>query len=291
MPRAIRLTPRALRDLAARHGVRPAKRLGQHFLLEPSLARRIVELAGVGPGQRVVEVGAGLGSLTVALAEVGSEVVAIEVDRRLMGPLEEVVAPFGDRVRLVAGDALTLHWEEVLAQPGPWTMVANLPYNAATPLVLRVLDGVPRIRSLLVMVQREVGERLAARPGQPQYGAISARVAYRARARVVRAVSRSVFWPAPNVDSVLVSMTRTPPPVECDERRLFTVIEESFAQRRKSMRGAMMRLGLDPAGSEEALAGCGIRPMARPQELGLEAFACLAGRIAAGTLPARWRSS
>jgi 16S rRNA (adenine1518-N6/adenine1519-N6)-dimethyltransferase len=271
------LTPSSLRSLAERHAIRPRKSLGQHFLIEPNLARRIAELAGPGPGDRVVEVGPGLGSLTVALALTGADVVAVEVDPRLAPALEEALAGF-DRVRVVVDDAVRADWRALL--PGePWVMVANLPYNVAVPVVMRVLDEEPRVRRLLVMVQREVGERLAAGPGDAQYGAVSVRVAYRASARVVRPVARSVFWPRPNVDSVLVLLERRPPPVRVDEAALWSVIREAFAQRRKTIRSALVRMGLSRERADEVLAGCGIAPQARPEELGLEAFACLAGAV------------
>jgi 16S rRNA (adenine1518-N6/adenine1519-N6)-dimethyltransferase len=272
------LTPSSLRSLAERHGIRPRKALGQHFLIDANLARRIAQLAEVGPGDRVVEVGPGLGSLTLALAETGAEVLAVEIDPRLIPPLTEMV---GDRtrVRVVVEDAVRADWSALL-RGGPWAMVANLPYNVAVPVVMRVLDEEPRVRRLLVMVQREVGERLAAGPGDPQYGAVSVRVAYRADARVVRPVSRSVFWPRPNVDSVLVLLERRPPPVRVDEDALRTVVRESFAQRRKTMRSALVRLGLARERANELLARCDVRPEARPEELALEDFACLANGVA-----------
>jgi 16S rRNA (adenine1518-N6/adenine1519-N6)-dimethyltransferase len=275
------LTPSALRALAARHGIRPRKALGQHFLIEPALARRIAELADVGPGDRVVEVGAGLGSLTVALADSKATVVAVELDRALVPALHEVV---GDRpeVRVEVADALRADWTALLPDPGPWVMVANLPYNVAVPVIMQALEGDPRIARFLVMVQREVGERLAAAPGDPQYGAVSLKVAYRAQARVLRRVSPSVFWPRPKVESVLVSMVRRPPPVQVDEEALWRVIREAFAQRRKTMRGALVRLGLEPTEAQKVLGRCGIPPAARPEELGLEAFACLAGALGRG---------
>jgi 16S rRNA (adenine1518-N6/adenine1519-N6)-dimethyltransferase len=239
-------------------------------------------LARVGPGSRVVEVGPGLGSLTVAMAERGAEVLAVEIDPALVPALQEVVAPF-DQVRVVVQDAVRADWRDLLGpEPGPWAMVANLPYNVAVPVVMTVLEQEPRIERLLVMVQREVGERLSAGAGHPQYGAVSLRVAYRAEARVVRPVSRSVFWPKPNVDSVLVSIERRLPPVEVDEAALWRLVAEAFAQRRKTMRSALLRLGLSPEAAEGALAACGVDRMARPEELGLEPFACLAER---------WRSS
>ena len=225
----------------------------------------------------MVEVGAGLGSLTVALAGAGAEeVVAVELDRRLVAPLAEVAGSLPG-VRIEVADAVTADWGEVLGRrPGSWKMVANLPYNVAVPVVMRALDTEPRIERLLVMVQREVGERLAARPGDEQYGAVSLRVAYRATAEVVRRVPRTVFWPQPNVDSVLVSMVRHAPPVAVEEEALWTVVREAFSQRRKTMRGALVRLGFQAERAGEALRSCEIDPRARPEELGLEAFACLA---------------
>jgi 16S rRNA (adenine1518-N6/adenine1519-N6)-dimethyltransferase len=246
--------------------------------VEPALARRIVDLAGVGPGSRVVEVGPGLGSLTVALVEAGARVVAVEVDPALVPALEETVGPSG-QVRVVVADAVRADWPSLLGEDsGPWVLVANLPYNVAVPVVLTVLQGEPRVERMLVMVQREVGERLCAGPGDPQYGAVSLRVAYRAEARVLRRVSRSVFWPRPNVDSVLVSLARRPPPVAVEEEALWEVVGASFAQRRKTMRGALVRLGLTAAQAAEVLEGCGVPSTARPEDLGLEAFACLAER-------------
>ncbi|HEX9235522.1 MAG TPA: 16S rRNA (adenine(1518)-N(6)/adenine(1519)-N(6))-dimethyltransferase RsmA [Actinomycetota bacterium] len=269
------MTPSAVRELAARHGIRPKKSLGQHFLIEPALARRIVQLAGVGPGDHVVEIGAGMGSLTSALAGSGASVVAVELDRALLPALQEVLGTRAN-VRVELADALRVNWRELLPGPGPWAMVANLPYNVAVPVVLRALELEPRIDRFLVMVQREVGERLAAGPGDPEYGAVSLRVAYRASAKVVRAVSPSVFWPRPNVESVLVSLVRRPPPVQADEAALWRLLSESFAQRRKTMRNALVRLGVPRDRAEGLLMEAGIVPATRPEELGLEDFARLA---------------
>jgi 16S rRNA (adenine1518-N6/adenine1519-N6)-dimethyltransferase len=232
-------------------------------------------LAEVPDGGHVLEVGAGLGSLTTVLAATGAEVVAVEVDPRLVTALREVTEP-DENVRVVAADAVSADWGELLPGPGPWIVVANLPYNVGVPVVMRLLKEEPRVDRMLVTVQREVGERLAAGPGDPQFGAVSLRVAYQADARVVRSVARSVFWPRPNVDSVLVSLVRRQPPVPVEEAPLFRVIEEAFSQRRKNMRGAMVRLGLDTPAAERALAACGVDPSARPEQLGLIEFACLA---------------
>jgi 16S rRNA (adenine1518-N6/adenine1519-N6)-dimethyltransferase len=227
----------------------------------------------------VVEVGAGLGSLTVALARTGADVVAVELDRKLVPALQETVAGFGN-VRIVEADAVDADWPALLEGPGPWSLVANLPYNVAVPLVLRALELEPRFERMLVMVQREVGERLAARAGDPQYGAVSLRVAYRAEAKVIRRVSRTVFWPQPNVESVLVSLVRHSPPVDADQAALWRVIREAFAQRRKNIRGALVRLGLSPDKALDVLTECGIHPSARPEELGLGEFACMATALA-----------
>jgi len=222
-------------------------------------------------------VGAGLGSLTRALAERGASVLAVEIDPRLAPALEESVGPF-DLVRIEVADALRADWASLLDHPGPWTMAANLPYNVAVPVVMRLLMEEPRIERFLIMVQREVGERLAARPGAPQFGALSLRVAYRAESRILRRVSRAVFWPQPNVDSVLVSLTRRPPPVDVDEEALWTVIDTAFEQRRKTIRNALARLGLAPKETGAALAACDVDPLTRPERLGLPEFACLAAR-------------
>ncbi|HEY5154198.1 MAG TPA: 16S rRNA (adenine(1518)-N(6)/adenine(1519)-N(6))-dimethyltransferase RsmA, partial [Acidimicrobiales bacterium] len=187
------LTRSEVVDLLARHGLAPSRALGQNFLVDPNTIRRIVRLAEITPGDPVVEIGAGLGSLTLGLADAGAEVTAIEIDRHLLPALREVVEPHG--VSVVEGDALTLDWAEVLAGHDRWALVANLPYNVATPLVCDLLDDVPAIERMLVMVQREVGERLAAGPGDPAYGIPSVKVAYWATAEVVGRVPPTVFLP------------------------------------------------------------------------------------------------
>jgi len=230
----------------------------------------------VGPSSQVLEIGAGLGSLTLELARSGAKVVAVELDPRLASALTAATAD-ASNVRVVVADAMKADWSRLLAR-GSWVVVANLPYNVSVPVVMRLLDDAPRVERLPVMVQREVGERLAAAPGEPRYGAVSVRVAYRGTARVVRAVSRTVFWPPPRVDSVLVSIVRRPPPVNVDERALWRVIEVAFAQRRKTMRSAMLRLGLEPNAALAVLAACDVPPLERPERLGVPAFACLAER-------------
>src|SRR6266516_1519058 len=224
-----------LRGLAGRYGVIPRRSLGQNFLLDPNIARAIVRDAGVGPGDRVVEIGAGLGSLTLALDGSGADVVAVELDPGLVDALSDVLQDH-PRVRVVRADAMRLDWDSVLG-PGddPWILCANLPYNIATPLVLDVLARVPKVVRSVVMMQREVGERLAARPGDDAYGAVSVRVPYRATASTIRRVPPEVFWPRPKVESVVVRLDRlSAPPVEVDEERLWRVIDGAFAQRRKT---------------------------------------------------------
>jgi len=231
-------------------------------------------------GDRVVEVGAGLGSLTVALDAAGATVTAVEFDRRLIPALEEITARRLS-VRVLQADAMKLDWNAELVG-GPWTLCANLPYNIAVPLVLDTLTDVPAIVRWVVMVQREVGERLAASAGQEYFGAVSLRVAHRATAKIVRRVPASVFWPRPTVDSVVVRLDRLDaPPVDVDERSLWRLVDEAFAERRKTMRNALRRLGLDGDAADSILREAGVAPNARPEELDLAAFAAIAERVAA----------
>jgi 16S rRNA (adenine1518-N6/adenine1519-N6)-dimethyltransferase len=264
------LTPSQLRALLAAHGVRPSRALGQNFLADPNTAARIVRLAGVQAGDRVVEVGAGVGSLTVALADAGAHVLAIELDRHLLPALEEVV---GDRdVEIRSADALTLDWPAQLA--GAWNMVANLPYNVATSVVLRALEEAPMIERFLVMVQREVGERLAAGVGDAAYGAVSVKVNYYAQAKVVGTVSANVFVPKPKVESALVELVRRPAPaVEVgDPKRMFALVRAGFATRRKTLRRALAGVA-----TVADLERAGIDPGARAETLALADWARLAG--------------
>jgi 16S rRNA (adenine1518-N6/adenine1519-N6)-dimethyltransferase len=273
------LTRRQVRDLLAEHGLSPSRALGQNFVADPNTVRRIARLAGVGPGDRVVEVGPGLGSLTVALAETGADVTAVERDRHLLPVLRSVVEPLG--VRVVEGDAMALDWDKVLGgdvtggDEDRWALVANLPYNVATSLVLDLLAGVPLIDRMLVMVQREVGERLAAGPGSKAYGIPSVKVAYRADAEVVGRVPPTVFIPQPRVESALVRLRRLPePPVDADPERLFRLVEAGFGQRRKMLRRSLASL-IDLSAFERA----GVRPDARAEELGLDDWARLADAL------------
>ncbi|HZD66846.1 MAG TPA: 16S rRNA (adenine(1518)-N(6)/adenine(1519)-N(6))-dimethyltransferase RsmA [Acidimicrobiales bacterium] len=269
----------AVRRLLAAHGVRPSPALGQHFLTDPNTARRVARLAGVGAGDQVVEIGAGLGSLTVALAATGAGVMAVEVDRHLVPVLREVVAA-SPGVTVVEGDALAMDWGRVLGAGGPWVLVANLPYNVATPLVVRLLEEVPAIARMLVMVQAEVGERLAAGPGEEAYGAVSVKVAYWGTARVVGRVPPTVFLPRPRVESALVAIERhrapAIPPEVVGYERLARVVRAGFGQRRKTLRRALRGVV-----DEAAFAAAGVPPSARAEELDLTAW----GRLAA------WRTT
>jgi 16S rRNA (adenine1518-N6/adenine1519-N6)-dimethyltransferase len=264
----------ALRELAERHGVRPKRGLGQHFLINPNLARAIAADAEVGPGDRVVEIGAGLGSLTRALAEAGADVLAVEVDPGLIPALQESVSGL-DRVRVLHADATDPEWREELGDDR-WVLAANLPYNVATHLVLSALRDVPQVVRLVVMVQREVGERLVAEPGSKTYGVPSLRVAYRAEGGIVRRVPPAVFWPRPKVESVIVRLVRrSEPPVAVEEGRLWTVVDAAFAERRKTIRNALRRLGIDDGEADRALALAGLDVSVRGEALSLSEFAVL----------------
>jgi 16S rRNA (adenine1518-N6/adenine1519-N6)-dimethyltransferase len=274
-----------IQRLLAANDLHPSRALGQNFVADGNTVRRIVRLADIVEGQRVVEIGAGLGSLTLALVEAGASVTAVEIDRHVVPVLRSQVEPLGARV--VEADALTLDWEQLLGPPGSaeqaWALVANLPYNVAVPLVVRVLEEAPQVSSLVVMVQREVGERLAAPAGAEAYGAVSVKVAYWATASVVGRVPASVFVPRPNVESVLVRLVRRPGrrpggvgadavgPGAADYERLFTVVRAGFAHRRK-----MLRRSLDGLVEPEAFNAAGIRPTSRAEELSLPEWERLA---------------
>ena len=256
-----------VRDLLDRHGAEPSRARGQNFVVDPNTVRRVARLAEVGPGDRVVEIGAGVGSLTLALVESGAAVTAVEVDRRLVPALREVV---GDRpVRVVEADAMALDWRELLGDEGPWVLVANLPYNIATPLVADLLDGVPAIGRMVVMVQREVGERLVAGVGDEAYGAVSVKVAYWAEAALLGRVPATVFWPQPKVESVLVGIRRRPSVPEADRAWLFRLVAAGFNQRRKTLRRALGGFVVD-------FAAAGVSPSARAEELDVTAWVKLA---------------
>ena len=274
------LTPATIPALLARHGLAPSRALGQNFLADPNTAQRIARLAGVEDGDRVLEIGPGIGSLTVALLEAGARVTAIELDRHVVPALLDTVG--ADAVTLVQDDAMTVELDALLATGDdddgdvPWRVVSNLPYNVATPIVMRLLEDAPRVGSMLVMVQREVGERLAAGPGTKAYGAVSVKVAFFASARVVGIVPPSVFFPAPRVDSALVRLVRhaAPPVVVPSPARLFALVRAGFGQRRKMLRGAL-RAELGDR-TEADLTAAGIDPRARAETLTLDDWARLA---------------
>jgi 16S rRNA (adenine1518-N6/adenine1519-N6)-dimethyltransferase len=275
----VTLSRRDTAKLLADHGLAPRRALGQNFVTDANTVRRIARLAAVGPEDHVIEIGAGLGSLTLALAESGARVTAVEIDHGLVPVLREVVEPAG--VTVIEGDALHLDWDRVLAGGPHWVLVANLPYNVATPLVCDLLDGVPAIERMLVMVQREVAERFAATPGQPAYGAVSVKVAYWSRAEVVGRVPATVFLPRPAVESALVAITRRPQPaVPANRDLLFALVRTGFGQRRKMLRRSLAGLA-DPATFERA----GIRPEARAEDLAVEDWGRLADAVSAHAKP------
>lgn len=268
-----RLGGAEVRRLLETHGLTPTKSLGQHFVTDPNTVERIARLAGVGPGDRVVEIGPGLGSLTLALEATGAEVTAVEIDHRLVEVLRTVVP---DSVRIIHADALRAPWDEILGDDSRWTLVANLPYNVATPLVLGLLESVPQITKILVMVQREVAERLAATPGGKEYGAVSVRVSYFAEARLAGQVSAEVFHPRPNVASALVELVRRERPAVDPEvasyAEMGTLIRAGFAGRRKMLRRALAGLV-----TEDVFTCAGIASSVRAEELDIAAWGKLAG--------------
>jgi len=280
----VTLTARDVGDLLASHGLHPSRALGQNFVADPNTVRRIARLAEVGHHDRVVEVGPGLGSLTLALAETGADVTAVEADRNLIPVLNGVLE--GTGVKVVHADAMRLDWRALLGDEAGWVMVANLPYNIATPLVANVLDSVPVVSRMLVMVQREVGERLAAKPGEKAYGAISVKISYWARASIAGRVPASVFIPRPKVESVLVSIARRQSPAVdpalVEPQALFGLVRAGFGQRRKMLRGALAGL-VPPAAFEFA----GISPELRAEQLPVEAW----GRLAAAAADASARGA
>jgi 16S rRNA (adenine1518-N6/adenine1519-N6)-dimethyltransferase len=265
----VTLTLTQIRELLATHGVHPSKALGQHFLADPNTATRIVRLAGVASGDRVLEVGPGVGSLTVALLDAGAHVRAVELDQHVLPILADVTA--GRDIDIVVGDARELDWSATLGTQ-EWKLVANLPYNVATTIVLDALEFAPMIQSMLVMVQREVGERLAAAPGDDAYGAVSVKVAYYSEAKVVGRVPPTVFLPRPKVESALVDVRRRfEPPVEVrDLDRMFTLVRAGFATRRKTLRRALAGVV-----DESVFAAADVEPSARAETLQLEDWARL----------------
>jgi len=274
-----------IRELAARHGIRPTKQWGQNFVVDGNTVRRIVRVADVGPHDTVVEIGPGLGSLTLALLPAVARVVAVEVDPVLAAALPETVAGhapgLADRLEVVPADAMTV---TALPGPPPTALVANLPYNVSVPVVLRFLERFPDLRTILVMVQLEVAERLAAGPGSKTYGVPSVKAAWYADVRLAGQVPRSVFWPVPNVDSGLVMLTRREPPrTSATRAEVFACVDAAFAQRRKTLRAALASWAGSAAAAEAALVAAGVDPRTRGEQLDVTAFAAIASaRAAAG---------
>jgi 16S rRNA (adenine1518-N6/adenine1519-N6)-dimethyltransferase len=269
------LTTSDVRDLARRHGIRPSKALGQNFVIDPNTIRRIVRLAAVDAEDRVLEVGAGLGTLTLALAAAARQVIAVEFDRALLPALEEVLEGVPN-VEIVAADAMAVEYGSLLGGLSH-RFISNLPFNLATPLITKLLEEVLQIGDFTVMVQREVGERLVASPGSKVYGSISVLVGYYAEGKVLGRVSPNVFWPPPRVESVLIQLVRRPPPVDVPIEPLMKATRAAFSQRRKTVRNALAAtLGRDPDEVEKALKTAEVDPGSRAESLGLEDFARIA---------------
>jgi 16S rRNA (adenine1518-N6/adenine1519-N6)-dimethyltransferase len=273
------LGPAEIRDLAALLDIQPTKKLGQNFVIDPNTVRRIVRIAGVQSGQTAVEIGPGLGSLTLGLLEVGARVVAVEIDSRLATQLPftidaarssetaEANPDAGDvapPLTVVHADALRV----TELDPVPSVLVANLPYNVSVPVLLHFLEHFDSIRTGLVMVQAEVGQRLAAAPGSKIYGGPSVKAAWYGDFRLAGTVSRQVFWPVPNVDSVLVAFERHEPPGnEVDRIATFSLIDAAFQQRRKMLRQALSSVLGDSAAASARIEAAGLAPTVRGEEL------------------------
>ncbi len=278
------LGPAEIRRLADRIGLRPTKTLGQNFVHDANTVRRIVAEAGVGREDHVLEVGPGLGSLTLELLHAADSVTAVEIDPRLAALLPETVSEHApDRagsLRVIAADALRLRDSDLPERPT--ALVANLPYNVAVPVLLHLLPESPSLRRILVMVQAEVADRLVAAPGSRTYGAPSVKLAWYGRARRAGSVGRAIFWPVPGVDSALVALDRTPPPGDAAERETaFAAIDAAFAQRRKTLRAALAGWAGSPTAAESLCRAAGVDPGARGESLGMEAFLALGRHYAA----------
>jgi len=267
------LGPAEVRDLAGLLDLQPTKKLGQNFVIDANTVRRIVAASGVRPGDRVVEVGPGLGSLTLGLLEAGASVTAVEIDGRLAEQLPATVAArrgSADGLEVVRADAL-----RVTTLPGdPALLVANLPYNVSVPVLLHLLETFPGIRSGLVMVQAEVGQRIAAPPGSRVYGGPSAKAAWFGRWRTAGQVSRQVFWPVPNVDSLLVAFElHAEPPGDAEERaRVFALVDAAFGQRRKMLRQSLAGVCGGAEQASERMRRAGVDPTARGEQLAVDDF-------------------
>jgi 16S rRNA (adenine1518-N6/adenine1519-N6)-dimethyltransferase len=272
------LGPVQIRELAERLGMRPTKTLGQNFVHDPNTIRRIVRAAELSPDEAVLEVGPGLGSLSLGLLAASAQLTAVEIDPRLAAELPATVQRFAPeltgRLKVIEADALHV---TALPDPQPTALVANLPYNVAVPVLLTLLAALPTIRHGLVLVQLEVADRLAAAPGSKAYGVPSAKLAWYGPATRVGVVPRSVFWPVPNVESGLVRFSRSaPPPGNAGRDEVFAVIDAAFAQRRKMLRSALAGWAGSAAAAEALLIKAGVDPTARGETLPVTAFARLA---------------
>ncbi|MDQ3627453.1 MAG: 16S rRNA (adenine(1518)-N(6)/adenine(1519)-N(6))-dimethyltransferase RsmA [Actinomycetota bacterium] len=287
------LGPTDVRLLADRFGVRPTKQRGQNFVIDANTVRRIARLAGIGAGDTVLEVGSGLGSLTLALLERSPRVVAVEIDGALARALPATLADFaptrGADVTVVHADALRVEAGQLIAVTGeaPTALVANLPYNVSVPVLLHLLEIAPTVRTVLVMVQAEVADRLAAAPGSRTYGVPSVKAAWYADLSPAGRVGRTVFWPVPNVDSGLVRMVRHDPPAGVARELVFAVVDAAFAQRRKMLRSALAGLAGSPAGAIEALATAGVSAQARGEQLAVTDFVAIARALRAADVSPR----
>lgn len=275
------LDPRTIRRLADQIGLRPTKQRGQNFVVDANTVRRIVAKSGITSDDVVLEVGPGLGSLTLGLLETGAQVTVIEIEDALARLLPETVQSLqpaaADRLRVVSADALQVH---EVPGPAPTAVVANLPYNVAVPVVLHLLETFPDWRTGLVMVQLEVADRLVAAPGSKVYGVPSAKLAWYASAERVGTVPPTVFWPAPNVDSGLVRIVRREAPVTTATReQVFRVIDKAFAQRRKMLRSALSGLFGSSAAASEAIIAAGLDPTVRGEMLPIEDFVRIAEQL------------
>jgi 16S rRNA (adenine1518-N6/adenine1519-N6)-dimethyltransferase len=272
------LGPADVRSLAATLDLRPTKQRGQNFVIDANTVRRIVRESGVTAEDVVIEVGPGLGSLTLALLAVARRVVAVEVDPVLAAALPATITSYApaeaERCEVVLADAMRV---TEIPGPPPTALVANLPYNVSVPVLLHLLALLPSLEHGLVMVQSEVADRLAAPPGSKVYGVPSVKAAWYADVRRAGTIGRSVFWPAPNVASGLVAWTRRDPPdTTATRRQVFAVVDAAFAHRRKTLRSTLKELAGSAAAAEAALAHAGVDPMARGEVLGVEQFARVA---------------
>jgi 16S rRNA (adenine1518-N6/adenine1519-N6)-dimethyltransferase len=270
------LGPAEIRDLAEMLGVNPTKKLGQNFVIDGNTVRRIVKVAAVQPGETVVEVGPGLGSLTLGILETGAAVVAVEIDDRLAEqlPLTVQLMQPGAQLTVIRADAL-----KIAELPGdPTRLVANLPYNVSVPVLLHLLEHFASIRAGVVMVQAEVGERLAALPGSKIYGSPSVKAAWYGSFRTAGKVSRQVFWPVPNVDSILIAFERRSTPLESEELRLatFALVDGAFQQRRKMLRQSLSSVLGDSTRAAAVLTVAGIDPTERGEQLTVHDFLTIA---------------